>query len=150
MGHDPGHAPDRGSALVLVLGVVTALAITTAALLQATHVVARRERSAWSTVVALSDVQSTELVVLDTLRRQPTLTCGVLTAQPPPALGNGSQITVTCSGGAPPPWTVTVSAVHGPRSITQVLVVALDADGRPAVQARSIDTAPKPALTSAA
>ena len=150
LSNEPPTSDDHGSVLVLVLGVVTALSLTTAVLLQAAQTVLRRERSAWSTVVALSDVQSLERVVLDTLRRQPSVTCADLAAQPLPDVGNGSDVTLSCSGGTAQPWTVTLSAVHGPRSVSHRFVVVMDPDGRPVVQARSFDTAPNPALTNAA
>ena len=141
---------DRGSALVLSLAVVAALGVTTSALLQASGVALRRERSAWSSLVSLSDAQSVALVLVHGLTLQPTATCAVLTARPRPALDNGSAVTVSCSGGPPQSWSVTVSAAHGPRRSIVALVVRTGTDGVPTVHSRSVVTGPSPALTSAA
>lgn len=141
---------DRGSILVLVLGVITALGVTTSALLQASSAVLRRERSVWSAVVTQSDVASVALLVVDGLRRQPTATCLTVTSWPVPSLNEGSAVNVACRGGPPQPWAITVSATHGRRSSTLAWVVHLDAQNRPVVQARSLLTGPNPALTNAA
>lgn len=141
---------DRGSALVLSLAVVAALGVTTSALLQASGVALRRERSAWSSLVSLSDAQSVALVLVHDLTLQPAASCAVLTARPRPALDNGSAVTVSCSGGPPQPWSVTVSAAHGPRRSIVALVIRTGTDGVPRVHSRSVVTGPSPALTSAA
>lgn len=141
---------DRGSVLLLSLAVVTAMGLTTSVLLQASQAVLRRERSVWSSVVALSDVQSLAVATLERLEHHTTASCATVTSWTLPSLDNGSSLQVTCAAGPPQPWTVTMSASHGPRSVALVLRVAVDSGGRPQVQTRSVLTGPSPALTSAA
>jgi hypothetical protein len=143
-------ARDRGTIVVLTLAVVTAMGLTVAALLEGTMAVLRREQAAWSSAVALADTISAETWWLGELRAQPTMTCDELLARSPPPLSNGSVIAVECHGGPPLAWSVTVSAIHGPRRAIIALAASPAGDGSLTLHRRSLVTEPSPAFTNEA
>lgn len=135
---------------MLTLGVVTALGLITAALLDASRAVLRHGDVAWSAAVAASDAQSVAVWAIGEFRAQPSLSCSGLVALTPPDLGNGSTVTVQCGGGPPTAWRVTTSATRGARTVRFGFTATAGADSRPLVQDRSIVTEPSPARTNAA
>ncbi len=143
-------ADDRGAVLVITLAVVTALGLVCAGLLEGTRSFLRRERVAWSAVVALADAQSGETWWVGHLERQPQLTCSQLMARSPPELANGGELSLSCAGGPPQPWSVTVSATHDARRAVISLILSVGVDGSVQVQERVLVTGPNPAFTNAA
>jgi hypothetical protein len=137
----------------MTLAVVTTLALLTASLLAGTRTFLRREQTAWSAAVAFADAHSAEVWWLGSVRRNTSITCLELAAAPAPPLDNGSSIELDCHQVAPGSWTITVSAIHGPRRATLTTTVASNSSQAWAtveVQARSVVTEPNPARTSAA